>query len=83
MAKRKHTPLSGNARYRRLGRDLFWEFYAFNDNNEFIKVKWTGYDDAFWWDNVSITDVAQISTGSDGRRYKINFHTNRVVEVEE
>lgn len=83
MKKRKHIPLSGNAEYSRLGRDLFWKFYAFNDNNEFVRVKWTGYDDAFWWDKVSITDQAQIRTGSDGRRYKINFETNRVIEVEE
>lgn len=82
MNIQKHKPLKGTAEFSRLGRDLFWEFYGFNDNNEFVKVKWFGYNDDFWWNIVSITEQAQISIGSDGRRYKIDFKTNSVLEVE-
>lgn len=83
MKTQKHKLLNGTAEFSRLGRDLFWKFYAFNDNNEFVKVKWYGYDDDFWWYNVSITEQAQIRVGSDGRKYRIDFKTNRVSEVEE
>ncbi len=80
MKKRK--PLRGVAEFSSLGRDLFWKFYGFNDNNEFVRVKWQGYSDSYWWDVVSKMDQARISKGSDGRYYKINFSTNEVTEVD-
>lgn len=81
MEKRKL--LRGVAEFSSLGRDLFWKFYCFNDNNEFVRVRWQGYSDSYWWDVVSKTDQACIRKGSDGRYYKINFSTNEVEEVED
>lgn len=83
MNTQKHKLLKGTAEFNAIGRDLFWTFYHFNDNNEFVKVRWTGYSDSYWWDVVSKTDKARITKGSDGRWYKINFTTNEVTEVEE
>lgn len=39
MNTQKHEPLKGIAEFNRIGRDLFWTFYAFNDNNELVKVR--------------------------------------------
>ena len=73
----------GKAETRALGRDLFWEFRFIDDDNhfEFVKIKWTGYNDSFWWNNVSTTEQARFSKGTNGKTYYIDFNTNDVWEV--
>lgn len=44
-------------------------------------LMWTGYNDGFWWENVSKTDNAKIKKGNDGRVWSIDFDTNEVTEV--
>lgn len=83
MKQQKRQPLHGKAKFQRLGQDLFWEFMEidFDGGCKFVTVRWQGYDDPFWWLNVAPT--REIAVGSNGRKYKIDFCTNDVVEVEE
>jgi hypothetical protein len=82
--KKKRKPLSGQAEFRIYRNDMFWDFHKIDCDNgfELVKVKWTGYNDEFWWNNVAPTEEAQVKVGSNGRKYKINFRTCEVVEVE-
>ncbi len=43
------------ARFQQLSNDLFWEVF---DGEKFIK--WQGYNDAYWWDNVAKSDTFQV-----------------------
>lgn len=46
--------------------------------DHFIELKWSGYNDANWWDNVSPNaDVVE----QGGRRFRIDFMTDDVYEV--
>ena len=40
------------ASFNQLSNDLFWKFYAGEDGF----IRWTGYNDAYWWDNVSLSE---------------------------
>ena len=37
------------AKFTHLNRDLFWRLYTLEDGS----IRWTGYDDSNWWDNVA------------------------------
>ena len=66
----------GDASFNSLGRDLCWNIYI--SEFEFKKtLRWIGYDDGYWWSNVSKTDQFQIQNHA-GRRYKLNPETNEV-----
>jgi hypothetical protein len=41
-------------------------------------VKWNGYDDAYWWENVANSDQFQIRG-----KYRLNPHINEVTEIKE
>lgn len=45
------------ARFQRLGSDLFWEVY---DREQDKFIRWSGYDDGFWWEHVATSDQFQI-----------------------
>ncbi len=45
------------ARLNQIGNDLFWNYFDL-ENGEM--VVWQGYDDAFWWNKVSISDNFRI-----------------------
>lgn len=83
--KKKRKPLSGQAEFRIYRNDMFWDFHKIDCDNgfEFVKVKWTGYNDDYWWNNVATTEEAQVRVGSNGRKYRINFRTCEVNEVDE
>lgn len=57
-------------RFQQLGNDLFWEIYDLETNK---LIKWQGYNDRFWWEEVASTTQFQIRG-----RYKLNPHTNEV-----
>ena len=70
------------AEFSSLGRDLFWklpilEYYG-NSNAYFEILRWTGYDDANWWNNVSNKEQFQIKGAKNGKKYKLNPETNEV-----
>ena len=53
-----------HARFNKINNDLFWTYKD---------ITWCGYDDTFWWDNVSITDMFQVKQG-----YRLNPETDVV-----
>jgi hypothetical protein len=61
------------ARFQQIRRDMFWEIF---DGKDF--VKWNGYDDAYWWENVANSDQFQIRG-----KYRLNPHINEVTEIKE
>lgn len=72
--------LIGKAKVESLGNDLFWDFCKYDSSmpDHFIELKWSGYNDANWWDNVSPNaDVVE----QGGRRFRIDFMTDDVYEV--
>lgn len=56
------------ARFQQIRKDLFWEIF---DGKDF--VKWSGYDDTFWWYNVANTEQFQVRG-----KYKLNPRTDEV-----
>lgn len=82
---KKRIPLNGTAERKKFGNDLYWNFHALDKNNdfEFVEVKWIGYNDDFWWNKVATTEQAQIQIGSNGRKYRIDFHACKVTEIQE
>ena len=46
-----------NARFQKLYNDLFWEIFD-REQDEFIK--WQGYNDSFWWNNVANSEQFQV-----------------------
>jgi len=63
------------AKFEALRNDLHWELYTSEDGF----IRWTGYNDANWWDNVSVRPEAKIKIGKNsGRRYIIDFKTCEV-----
>ena len=64
------------ARFEQIRNDLFWRYW---DNEERKTIKWSGYNDSFWWDNVSKTDQFQVRG-----KYRLDPITDEVtVEGEE
>ena len=75
------------AEFQRLGNDLYWDFcrLIYQPENEqekihFCHVKWIGYDDNYWWNNVSLKEKEGICPKC-GRKYAIDFKTNKVIEI--
>jgi hypothetical protein len=62
------------ARFEKLSNDLFWNIYD-SENDKIIT--WQGYDDSFWWSNVSKTDNFRIRG-----KYKLNPETDDVIVLE-
>ena len=56
------------ARFNQISRDLFWEVF---DGEKYIR--WSGYDDNFWWNNVANTEQFQVRG-----KYKLNPKTDEV-----
>ena len=71
----------GVAERSKLGNDLFWEYNFFDLSRKFVQLRWTGYNDAFWWNNVAPTEQARMVNGSNGKRYRIDFQTRKVFEL--
>lgn len=61
------------AEFKYMGRDLYWKLYDTQDGF----IRWMGYDDANWWQNVAPT-VRERTGHKSGRIYRIDFKTNAV-----
>lgn len=73
------TRLLGRARHDQLSNDLFWDIWS-RDEDELLR--WSGYNDGYWWQKVAPTDQFQIRVGKKtGKRYRLNPETNEVHEV--
>lgn len=70
-----------------MGNDLFWNFciLASGDRIEFFHGRISGYNDAYWWKNVSEKASLVKVTGNKGteKTFKVNYRTLEVVEVGE
>lgn len=80
----KTKTLVGTATFNKLGNDMFWE-YLFHDNQyNFYRAKWQGYDDAYWWAEVEPTDrIRAIEVEGNTKVFEINHNTNEVYLLEE
>lgn len=58
------------ARFEQIRNDMFWTIYDI-ESGKFIR--WQGYDDAYWWQNVSKSDQFRIRG-----RYRLDPITNKV-----
>jgi hypothetical protein len=58
------------ARFEQLYNDLFWSIY---DSESDEMIRWSGYNDAYWWNSVSIMDQFQVHG-----KYRLNPETNEV-----
>lgn len=69
------TPMTIQADADQIGNDLYWKAYAGADGF----IRWTGYDDANWWNRVSKTDAARERIGKvTARVYRLDHDTNVV-----
>lgn len=85
MAKKE--PLTGKAKFHIHRSDMFWECctYTYEDGKfEWYHIKWNGYNDSYWWDNVSEKASVVTCKGDKGteKKFKLNYGTLDVVEVE-
>lgn len=63
------------AKFSQSNNDLHWSLYAGDDGT----IRWTGYDDRYWWENVSPTDLARKRVGKvTGRTFVLNHETKHV-----
>lgn len=56
--------------------DMRWKLYDREDGY----IRWGGYNDRNWWDNVAPTDSARNRVGKvTGRTYRLDHRTGEVV----
>jgi hypothetical protein len=59
--------------------DMHWKLWAGDDKF----IRWSGYDDNYWWDNVSPTAKFRERTGVvTGRTFTLDPETNEVTIME-
>lgn len=54
--------------------DMYWKIHTLEDGY----VRWVGYDDSYWWDNVAPTEHFRVSQGKSGAKFRLNPETNDV-----
>lgn len=72
------------AEFNQLDNDLFWDWYHYEfdiQERHFQKLSWRGYNDSHWWNNVA--PKTDIQTCLCGKKFKIDFSTGDITEVEE
>ena len=77
--------LKGTADFNINRNDMFWHSCILDCNNfEFYHVRLSGYNDDFWWDNVSEKASIISCKGTKGteKKFKLNYKTLDVVEIE-
>lgn len=57
--------------------DLFWKYRL--PTGEIIR--WSGYDDTNWWNNVSETDRFRNKQDSNGNIYRLDPNTDEVTAI--
>lgn len=63
------------AKFSQSRNDMHWSVFTLEDGF----IRWGGYDDAYWWDNVSKADHTRTRTGEkSGKVYVIDFVTGEV-----
>lgn len=82
----KKELLTGRAKFNISRNDMFWKCIILDTEEgcEFFDVLWSGYNDTYWWDNVSRSASVATCTGDKGtvKKFKLDYETLDVVEVE-
>lgn len=65
----------GRASFSQSRNDMHWQLYAGEDGF----IRWSGYDDRNWWENVSHTDRTRIGKVT-GRTFRLD-HKSCEVEI--
>lgn len=60
--------MSEKARFSQSRNDMYWSIYA----GDAGFVRWTGYDDDYWWKNIAPSKNWQKRTAKDGRVFTLN-----------
>jgi hypothetical protein len=61
------------AMFSSIGNNMYW----ITNHPEDGKLTWFGYDDTYWWKNISETDEFRIKVGPvTGNTYKLNAQNN-------
>ena len=84
---KKEKMLTGKAKFDINRKDMFWTCCLFERKDEELEwyhIKWFGYNDDYWWDNVSEKASIVTCKGDKGteKKFKLNYKTLDVVEVE-
>lgn len=72
--------LLGQAKHERIGNDLFWSFFDYDERMEghFINLTWRGYNDYDWWTKwLKGTELKE----QGGRRFRIDYENCNVYEL--
>ena len=85
-ATEKRESLTGRAEFSISRNDMFWNCYIYDWDGEIYEsfhIRWSGYNDANWWDNVSEKASVVTCKGDKGteRKFKLDYKTLDVVEV--
>lgn len=78
--------LKGKAEFSQLSNDLFWTCFIYDSKKgEWFKIKFYGYNDSYWWNNVSERNRIKTVTGDKGtqRIFELDYKTLEVMEVTE
>lgn len=66
-----------DAKFSQSRNDLHWSIYISGEGF----IRWAGYDDDFWWDNIATDKDQMTRIGKDGTRYLLDPHANTVSVV--
>ena len=67
------------AEFSRSNNDLYWILFDLEDKT----IIWSGYNDGFWWDTVSVSEQFQVQRGvRTGRIYRLDPRTNAVTVIQ-
>lgn len=67
-------------KYDHLSNDLFWSVYHVDADNHFEKIRWTGYNDGYWWQNVSATEEFLVKECKCGKKFRLHIDDRSVSE---
>lgn len=74
------------AEFDQLNNDLFWTFWHSEwdmskpegSKHHFSKIKWTGYNDDFWWSNIATKEGQNVRQCECGKKFALDYDTNEV-----
>lgn len=76
--------LVGQATFEKIDNDMFWNYTFHDEDYNFYRVKWTGYDDAYWWTEVEQHDrIRKVETNGIIKVFELDHKTNDVYLIEE
>jgi len=89
--------LTGKAKFEIIRNDMFWECYiddfrrcGTGFHSVWYSIRWYGYNDSYWWENVAKKDCVAKCTGQkvNGKNwkekyFKLNYETLDVEEISE